>query len=525
MNAIIMAAGMSSRFAPLSYEKPKGLLQVKGEILIERQIRQLHVAGIKDITLVVGYKKELFLYLREKYGVEIVINDDYYKWNNTSTLIRVLDKLGDTFICSSDNYFEKNVFLEKPECAYYSAVYSDGPTDEWCLKLDSDDNIIGVSIGGSDSWYMMGHVFFSRDFSAKFREILKKEYDNTETKENLWEHMFAKHLDELRMKAHKYSPGVIYEFDSLDDLRAFDSKYVNDTGSAIMHNICSVLNCSECEIRDIHAIKQGLTNTSFYFSVISGQSVDKYVYRHPGVGTESFIDRNSEVFSMKIAKQLGLDETFIFLHPDGWKLSKFIENAKTLDYHNDAQVNKALSMVRKLHKENIKSKFDFHIWSKTLEFVDKVKEVGRRDYDDFDDLFERMETLYYFTKQDGINECLCHCDCYDPNFLIGQDGKMYLIDWEYSGNDDPASDIGTFICCSDYSFEQSEDIITRYLGRKPTEIELRHYFAYVGLAGYYWYVWAIFQVSVGNDVGDYLQIWHDWADKACEVSTKMYKNQ
>ena len=59
MNAIIMAAGTSSRFAPLSYEKPKGLLQVKGEILIERQIRQLQEAGISDIIVVVGYMAEL----------------------------------------------------------------------------------------------------------------------------------------------------------------------------------------------------------------------------------------------------------------------------------------------------------------------------------------------------------------------------------------------------------------------------------------------------------------------------------
>ena len=57
-NAIIMAAGMSTRFAPLSYELPKGLLNVKGEVLIERQIRQLQEAGISDITVVVGYMKE-----------------------------------------------------------------------------------------------------------------------------------------------------------------------------------------------------------------------------------------------------------------------------------------------------------------------------------------------------------------------------------------------------------------------------------------------------------------------------------
>ena len=40
-NAVIMAAGLSSRFAPISYEKPKALICVRGEILIERQIRQL----------------------------------------------------------------------------------------------------------------------------------------------------------------------------------------------------------------------------------------------------------------------------------------------------------------------------------------------------------------------------------------------------------------------------------------------------------------------------------------------------
>lgn len=57
-NAVIMAAGLSSRFAPISYEKPKGLLRVRGEILIERQIKQLREAGINNITIVVGYKKE-----------------------------------------------------------------------------------------------------------------------------------------------------------------------------------------------------------------------------------------------------------------------------------------------------------------------------------------------------------------------------------------------------------------------------------------------------------------------------------
>ena len=71
-NAIIMAAGMSSRFAPLSLETPKALLNVKDEIMIERQIGQLREAGIDEIVIVVGYLKEKFEYLKEKYHVILV---------------------------------------------------------------------------------------------------------------------------------------------------------------------------------------------------------------------------------------------------------------------------------------------------------------------------------------------------------------------------------------------------------------------------------------------------------------------
>ena len=66
-NAIILAAGKSNRFAPFTYEKPKGLFRVKNEILIERQIEQLHAAGVFEIYVVIGYMKEKFFYLEQKY--------------------------------------------------------------------------------------------------------------------------------------------------------------------------------------------------------------------------------------------------------------------------------------------------------------------------------------------------------------------------------------------------------------------------------------------------------------------------
>ena len=106
-----MAAGTSSRFVPLSEEYPKGLLYVRGEILIDRQIRQLQEAGINDITIVVGFMSSMFSYLKDKFCVDIVMNEDYNRFNNVSSIYRVLDRLYNTFICSSDNYFPNNIFI------------------------------------------------------------------------------------------------------------------------------------------------------------------------------------------------------------------------------------------------------------------------------------------------------------------------------------------------------------------------------------------------------------------------------
>ena len=512
-NAIIMAAGMSSRFAPLSYEKPKGLLVVRGEVLIERQIKQLKQAGINDITVVVGYMKEKFFYLQEKFDVKIVINDDYFRYNNPSTLIRVKDKLKNTYICSSDNYFVENVFESYVYDAYYAAIFQEGESDEWGLITDNHGRIVKIDHSPKDMWIMMGHVFFSKEFSDKFVPILEKSYVKESARCELWEHILEENLDVLSMSMRQYGSDVIREFDSLEELRVFDDKYIQNSGSEIFSNICRVLECTEKDITDISVVKQGLTNLSFKFTC-NGKS---YIYRHPGVGTEKYISRQSEAFSMGIAKKLGLDKTIIEIDgKDGWKISSFVENAHTLDYHNKDEVKQALALVKKLHDAAITSPYDFDIWQRTLDFIDLIIDQ-RKDFSDFNSLFNDMQKLYEHTKNDGVEKILCHCDCYDPNFLVDEKGMVTLIDWEYSGNDDPANDLGTFICCSDYTFDEAMEVFDVYYGRKPTEKELRHCLAYVAIASYYWFVWAIYQESIGNMVGDYLFLWYQ--------NSKLYMNK
>ena len=267
-NAIIMAAGTSSRFVPLSAERPKGLVEVKGEVLIERQIRQLKEAGIADITLVVGYKAEMFAYLCDKYGVEIVLNEDYARYNNTSSLIRVIDKLDNTFVCSSDNYFPENVFMNDSDDSYYSALYAEGETNEYSLTTDADDYITDVRVGGHDAWYMVGHVFFNREFSEAFRNIMTEEYKNDTTRKGYWEDLYIRYIDQLpKMKINRYKEGEIQEFDSLDELRLFDDSYIADTRSIVVKSICRTLNLQESDVYGFKNIKYVGDYLHFQFKV------------------------------------------------------------------------------------------------------------------------------------------------------------------------------------------------------------------------------------------------------------------
>lgn len=520
-NAIIMAAGLSSRFAPLSFEKPKGLLEVNGEILIERQIKQLQEAGIKDITVVVGYKKEMFYYLKDKFDVDIVINNDYKIRNNNSTLYAVKERLKNTYICSSDNYFTKNVFESYVPHSYYSAVYEEGYTDEYCISTDDNDIINKVTVGGSNSWAMLGHVYFSKDFSDKFVKILEKVYNNPDVDKMLWEDIYINHLNELPMKIKKYNKDEVLEFDSLEDLRKFDKSYLKDSRSQIIKNICNTLKCDESAPNNFVQIKKGLTNISLLFEV----DKNKYIYRHPGVGTQEIINRESECFSQHIAKELGLDETFIYMCPnDGWKISKFVDNCIDFDYKNPIHVKEAMSLVKKLHDSNIKSNWEFNIFKESDKLLNLLYSNKQTSYDfNIADLREKINKLYEYSESDNIQKRLCHNDCYDPNFLT-DNKKMFLIDWEYSGNADPASDIGTFICCSEYTVDEALEVLKTYFGRDLTSIEERHYIAYIGICSYYWFVWALYKESLGEDLKYYLNLWYKYSNIYSNIALELYTN-
>ena len=253
-NAVIMAAGTSSRFAPLSYERPKALIEVKGEILIERQIRQILDAGVPQVCVVTGYKAEQFDYLRRKFGVILLHNPDYLTRNNNASVWAAREYLRSSYLCSADNYFSRSPFEAQVDEAYYAAVYAAGETREWCLEEDEAGYISKVTVGGADAWVMLGHTFWTADFSRLFLRILEEEYDRPETAGKLWENVFLAHLDELKMRIRRYPPDEIFEFDTLDELRDFDESYRSCCRSALLKRVAEELGVPEAALTEIRAL-------------------------------------------------------------------------------------------------------------------------------------------------------------------------------------------------------------------------------------------------------------------------------
>ena len=297
--------------------------------------------------------------------------------------------------------------------------------------------------------------------------------------------------------------------------------YIGDAG---IRNICSVLECTPKEITEVEPIKEGLTSSSYIVDV-NGIA---YVYRIPGAGTEEIIDRASETFSQGVARDLGIDDTFVYEDERfGWKLSRYIEGCAPFDYHNPIHVKQAMMIARKLHECGIESKWTFNLNEKTMQIVTLLNGAGYELPKDYAELSDIAARLSHLVGNDDVPCVLCHNDFYKPNFLVkdtGDSQKLYLIDWEYSAMSDYASDLGTFICCSDYTVDEAKSVLREYFNRTLTAAEEAHCLAYVALASWYWYAWALYKDCKGDCVGSWQELWHGYARTYGRLALDTYES-
>jgi CTP:phosphocholine cytidylyltransferase-like protein len=266
-NAIILAAGLSSRFVPISFDVPKGLLRIRGEVLIERQIRQLKEKGINEIIIVVGHAKEQFYYLRDKYNTILIETVDFLIKNNYASVYSARQYLKNTIVTSSDLYFSKNLFQLYAYDSYYCSVFANGNTEERGLVIDDNDKIIDTYYGCHDIWVSLGYAFFSKRFSETYINITSKIINNPEIYNKFWADIQDDYLSELYMYIKRCGIEDIHEFDTLKEVYEFQPDFKGRDCSESLQYICSIFQCDETKLHDFLplAVKGSIKICSFRF--------------------------------------------------------------------------------------------------------------------------------------------------------------------------------------------------------------------------------------------------------------------
>ena len=214
----------------------------------------------------------------------------------------------------------------------------------------------------------------------------------------------------------------------MESIQTTGGIYTDEIKKTILKNICSVFSCEENEIYDLIPVQAGMTNIVLSFKLNGG----KYVYRHPGLGSDVLVERGRETIMQKIVEDAGIDTTLIAMDVDeGWRIGKFIEHYD-FDYNNLNDMVRAIMLFKRLHEAPCHVRWNFDVIKKAEEIKKSIEPEKYGLFPRFEEVKDRIYQLATLVEKDGIKKCNIHGDARDVNFLINKE-EIYLIDWEYGG--------------------------------------------------------------------------------------------
>lgn len=491
-SAIILAAGYGLRMIPLCRDIPKALLEVKGSPLIERLIEQLHEADVYDISIVVGYKKEQFEYLIDKYNVHLVVNSDYHTKNNLHSLSLVSKKLNNSYIVPCDIWCENNPFSKVELYPWY--MVTDKMIPQSRIKSNRSSELIRIPDNENGN-REIGIAYVTEDKA----EIIKEKIvalKNADTYQNAFWEKAALSGKKMILNAKIIPDETVYEINTYDDLIHCDMES-SSLESEYINIICESLHAEKQEIYNIESLKAGMTNRSFLFNC-AGQ---KYIFRIPGEGTDKLINRREEYEVYQQIKDRGICDEVIYMNPDnGYKITKFIESSRNCDAYNEADVRACMRFLKEFHQLRLTVGHEFNLFNQ-IEYYEGLR-GGHSDYYDYRTVKDHVFGLKSFIGSLDKDYCLTHIDAVPDNFILtGND--IHLIDWEYAAMQDPHVDIAMFAIYSLYDKQQTDSLIDIYFEGKCDINTRAKIYAYVAVCGLLWSNWCEYKRKLGVEFGEY----------------------
>ena len=493
-NAVILAAGFGMRMVPINTQSPKALLEVNGETIIERTIKQLHEIGITEIYVVVEFMKEQFEYLIDEYGVELVVNEHYAEKNNLHSLCLVADHISNTYIIPCDIWCMANPYSRNELYSWY--LVNDLVDDESMVRVNRKMEL-AVTTDGQAGNMMVGISYLAEPQASIVRDRLKAFDKDKRYEKSFWEEAL---IDKDRMIVYAkvvHSTDTV-EINTFEQLRELDENSNNLKSDAI-EIIADALQINKNEIVDINILKKGMTNRSFIFSCRN----QRYIMRIPGEGTDLLIKRIDEAAVYDVIKDKDICDDIVYINPlNGYKITKYLESSRVCDSDNEEDLVRCMKKLRDFHVLNLKVAHEFDIF-KQIDFYESLWDGAPSVYRDYMSTKTKVFELKEYIVNCKSKMCLTHIDAVPDNFLFTADGDIRLIDWEYAGMQDPHVDIAMFCIYALYDRTQVDRLIDIYFENKCEKQTRLKIYCYIAACGLLWSNWCEYKRSLGVEFGEY----------------------
>lgn len=509
--AVILAAGKADDFG-----KPVGMLDIQDFKLIDRTLGILKENGITKIVIVTGYKSEEYEeYFKNSKNVKLV-KSDIYKWTGTMhSLSLAKEYVDDDFLLiENDLVFEKRAIkelVESPErdCILFTNESGSGDEafveirDNHLFKMSKDihqfNKIDGEMIGITKISYKLYQMMLE-EFKGNVNPYLNYEYVLLDVARN-YNIGFVK-IDDLAWG----DADTLKEYEKIKNhlyptIRRRELSYEINSIKKI---VCEALKVNESDVTEVTPAG-GMTNKNYRICVKD----TRYILRVAGTGTDRMINRNTEMFNSAIASEKGFNvEVPYFNLETGVKISKFIENAETLTHRSikkEENLKQVTNILRNLHECK-----DFHMDNEFNMFreLEKYEEILKKDngdfFEDYDEVRTKVMALEDELKRCGAVSVPSHNDLVSENFVKDTEGRIYLIDWEYSGTNDDMWDLAALSLENEFSEDDIELMFRLYFnGKEADENTRRRLLIHQICQDTLWAVWTLIKEAEGDDFGTY----------------------